>query len=86
MAAEDSPSPEIIYPQWLKEYEVALLEPEAEMLSKRVEAAEAAIYKRLQQISQDSDHHAERQVIEDALAVLRVLKREQLASPDWERK
>jgi len=44
------------------------------MLSKRVEAAKPQFYKRLQQISQDSDHHAERQVIEDALAVLRVLE------------
>jgi hypothetical protein len=38
-------------------------------------AAETAIHNRLQQISQDSDHHDERHVIEDALASLSVLKK-----------
>jgi len=52
----------------------------------RVAAAETSIYKRLQQISQNSDHHIERLVIEDALAGLRVLKREELGFPDWGRK
>jgi hypothetical protein len=52
----------------------------------RVEVAETAIFKRLQQLSQSSDDFAERLVIEDALNSLRVLKREELGFPDWEKK
>jgi hypothetical protein len=85
MATEDSQCPEIFYPQWQNEYEAAFLEPEPEKLSERVQAAETAIYERLQQISQNAEHHTERQVIADALAALRVLKRDELGFPDWEK-
>jgi hypothetical protein len=57
-----------------------------EKLAERVAASETAIFNRLQAISQSSDHHAERQAIEDALTALRVLKRESLGFPDWGRK
>jgi hypothetical protein len=86
MVAEDSPSPEVIYPEWQNEYGAALLELDREKLAERVTAAENAIYKRLQQISQSSDHQAERQAIEDAVAGLRILKRDSLGFPDWEKK
>jgi hypothetical protein len=84
MAAKDSPSPKILYPHWQNEYAAALLESDRERLSDRVRAAETAIYNRLQEISQSPDHRAERMVIEDALAGLKVLKRE-LGFPDWEK-
>ena len=78
MAAKDLPSPKILFPHWQNEYAAALLEPDREQLSERVAAAETAIYKRLQQISQDPNHQAERRVIDSALADLRVLKRDRL--------
>jgi len=86
MATEDSPSPHILYPHWQNEYQATIVELDREKLSQRVEAAETAIYTRLQQISQGSDHQAERQAIEDAVAGLRILKRDKLGSPDWEKK
>ena len=86
MATEDSPSPEIIYPEWQNEYQAALLELDTEKLRGRVAAAETAIFNRLQAISQGSNHTAERQAIEDALASLRALKRDNLGFPDWEKK
>jgi hypothetical protein len=87
MATEDSLSPNIIlYPDWQNEYAAALVELDREKLSGRVEAAETAIFNRLQAISQSSDHRAEHQAIEDALAALRVLKRENLGFPDWGKK
>ena len=85
MATDDSLSPEILYPQWQNEYAAALLETNPQELSGRVEAAETAIFNRIQTISQSSDHQAERQAIEDALTALRVLKRENLGFPDWEK-
>jgi hypothetical protein len=63
----------------------ALVELDRKKLTERVVAAEATIYTRFQQISQNSPHDAERQAIADALAALRVLKRDELGFPDWER-
>ena len=87
MATEDSPSPKVIlYPEWQNEYAAALVELDVKKLPERIAAAETAIFNRLQVISQSSDHQAERQAIEDALAALRVLKRDELGFPDWEKK
>jgi hypothetical protein len=74
------------YPDWQSPVQGALLELDRDKLKARVAEAEAAIFNRLQAISQDTDHTAERQAIEDALANLRVVKRESLGFPDWEKK
>jgi len=75
MTAQDSqPTPDILYPHWQNEYEAALVELDNKVLQERIDAAEAAIYRRLQQLSQDSNHHTERQVINDALASLASLR------------
>jgi hypothetical protein len=81
-----SPSSKILYPEWQAEYHAALLELDPKRLFERVTAAETAIFDRLQAMSHNSDGHAERQAIEDALPSLRVLKRENLGFPDWEKK
>jgi hypothetical protein len=83
MAEASFPSPKILYPEWQNEFRGALLELNREKLRERIATAEAAIFKRLQAISHDPDHAAERQAIEDALASLRVLKRDVLGFPDW---
>jgi hypothetical protein len=72
---ESQPIPDILYPQWQHEYEAALIEPHSEILQERIEAAEAAIERRLQQLAQDSNHHTERHVIGDALTSLRQLRK-----------
>jgi hypothetical protein len=86
MTDPSSPSPKILYPEWQLEYQAALLELDPKQLMERVKAAETAIFNRLQVISGSNDSHAERQAIEDALAGLRVLKRDNLGFPDWEKK
>ena len=86
MADVSRSSPNIVYPEWQREYQAALLELDSERLRERVAAAETAIFNRLQAISRGSNHTAERQAIEDALASLRVLKRDNLGFPDWEKK
>ena len=86
IADPTAPSLKILYPEWQRDYQAALLELDREKLRERVEAAETAIFKRLQAISQSPENQAERQAIEDALAGLRVLKRESLDFPDWEKK
>jgi hypothetical protein len=81
-----SPSPKILYPEWQAEYLAALLEADPRTLFERVTAAETAIFNRLQAMSHNSDCRAERQAIEDAVASLRVLKRDKLGFPEWEKK
>ena len=68
-------SSEILYPHWQNEYAAALLELDRETLKERITAAEDAIERRIQQLSRDSDHHAERRVIHDALISLQLLKK-----------
>ncbi len=81
-----SQSTKILYPEWQPAYFAALVELDPKMLFERVMAAEAAIFNRLQSISHNSDARAERQAIQDALASLRVLKRDSLGFPDWGKK
>ncbi len=86
MADAGPGSPKILYPDWQNEFQAALLELDHAKLLERVKAAETAIFNRLQALSQSADSQAERQAIDDALASLRVLKRDNLGFPDWEKK
>jgi hypothetical protein len=83
MTAAISMSPELFYPEWQQAYQAALLELDRAKLPELFAAAETAIYKRLQAMSQGSDSHADRLAIQDALANLRTLKRDSLGFPDW---
>jgi hypothetical protein len=80
------PSNPILYPAWQHEYYGALVETVPGKLLERVTVAETAIFKRLQTMSASAGLQAERQAIEDALAGLRILKKERLGFPDWEEK
>ena len=72
------------FPEWQHLYLAVLVEADRKKLMDRVTDAENAIFNRLQSLAGNTDHHAERQAIEDALNALRVLKRETLDFPDWE--
>ncbi len=69
------------FPQWQPQYQVALIELNHSKLLERVTEAEYAIFQRLQ--SQERTPNCESRfsellAIEDALASLRLLKREQV--------
>ena len=81
-----SPTPKILYPEWQSEYLAALLELDPKTLFERVMTAETAIFNRLQAMAHNLGDSAERQAIADALASLRVIKRDNLGFPDWEKK
>ena len=66
------------YPEWQKLCQDALVELDKDKLPERVAAAEAAIVSRLQAMETGDDSLKERQAIADALASLRVLKRESM--------
>jgi hypothetical protein len=71
------PSPSPRFP-WQRDYEAALHEKDTARLFKCVEVAEAAVLLRLEAIQKNSDHHAERQAIADALTQLELLKKTRL--------
>jgi hypothetical protein len=60
---------------WYELYASAVLELEPKHVSERVDAAEAAIDGRLRDLQNDSDHHEERQFMEDAQRTLALLRR-----------
>jgi hypothetical protein len=66
------------FPAWQREYEAVLSETDTRALFKRVEIAEAAILTRRDALEGSSDHHSERQAMEDALKNLREIKRDRL--------
>jgi hypothetical protein len=77
-------SPHLHYSEWQAEYQAAISELELNRLFDRVADAEVAIFNRLQFLSGRISAKAERQAITDAVAALRVIKRDRLALPDWE--
>jgi hypothetical protein len=69
-------------PEWQRLYRDALVEVDMDVLQERLATAEAAILLRLQALSPTPDRLSERYAIEDALANLRILKRESLGLND----
>ena len=75
-------------PAWEREYQACLVEADPKKHIERVHTAEAAIFNRLQELAQNSnnsDHKAERQAIEEALANVRALQKSNLGFPDWKK-
>jgi hypothetical protein len=73
------------YPHWQREFDAAVREGDPQTLRQRVEAAEAALFLRLQALQESAAGH-ERQAISDAVAALRVIQRDKLGYPEWNRR
>ena len=72
------------FPEWQVPLQDLILEFDHSKLHEKMQRVEALIYQRLQQLQENSDGHiAEREAINDAISVLRVIKREKLDFPDW---
>jgi hypothetical protein len=83
-AEKDDPmSEEELKYVWQGALQDVIVEFHPEKLSQKKQRAEALVFKRLQELSSDSDHHGERQAIADAFSTLRVLKAGKLSYPDW---
>ncbi len=74
------------YPDWQIPFRDALLEFDKDKLKQRLTDVETAIFNRQQALSGSANSRDERQAIEDALATLRILKRDSLGFPDWAKK
>jgi len=71
------------FPDWQNEFEAALIEGDPRKLHERVQAAEAAIFLRWQDLFYNSDGHVELEAIRDAMRTLRAIKTERMHYPDW---
>ena len=74
---------ELQFPEWQGPLQDVILEFDREKMLKKMQDVEALIFERLRQLSVSSDGRVEHDALNDALSVLRILKRERLGSPDW---
>lgn len=71
------------YPEWQIPLEDVIVESDVTKLPGRIQTVETLIFERLNQLNSSNDGVDEREAINSALNVLRVVKRERLAFPDW---
>lgn len=74
------------YPHWQREFEAALREGDPPSLRQRVDAAEAALFVRLQALAESAEGDEERRAISSAIGTLRAIQRDKLGYPDWNTK
>lgn len=87
MTARPDFTPETLkYPHWQREFDAAILEGDPKTLRQRVDAAEAALFLRLQALAGNAEGQAEQRAIADAMRTLRAIQKEKLAYPDWHKK
>ena len=75
---------ELQFPEWQRPLQDVILEFDCERMLKKIQDVEALIFDRLRQISVTNDGRVEHDALNDALSVLRILKRERLGFPDWQ--
>jgi hypothetical protein len=73
--------PPLRFLAWQPAYEAVLQSADTRMLFRLVEVAEAAIMVRRDLLNGDSNHRSECDAIEEALRILRVIKKERLLFP-----
>jgi hypothetical protein len=61
---------------WVELYRAAVVELDAALLHERIQQASLAIHDRIRELLPDSNHHEERQALQDALQMLRILHKE----------
>lgn len=69
---------------WREAFQAAVSETDPKKVPLRVEAAESAIFIQLQRLSAGSKDQDEHEAIDDALRMLRIIKREKIHCPDPE--
>ena len=79
---ETMTSQQVKYPAWQHEFEAAISEGDPKTLRQRVDAAESAIFVRLQNVVGDE----ERRAIYEATQRLRAIQKDKLGYPDWNKR
>jgi hypothetical protein len=72
---------ELKFPEWQAPLQDVILEFDRANLPGKIEKVETLILERLQQLRRSSDGRSEQQAMNDALEILRILKRDRLGFP-----
>jgi hypothetical protein len=70
------------FPEWQAPLQDLILEFDRDTMLRKVPEVETLIFERLRDLSRDGDAHDERCALNDALSVIRVLKRDRLGCTD----
>jgi len=69
---------ELRFPEWQAPLQELILEADREKFHERLHIVEDLIFERFRQLAQESDGRDEHQALNDALSILRVIKRDKL--------
>ena len=73
---------ELKFPKWQASFQEVIIEFDRKKLAEKIQKVESVLFERLQQLRPESDGHSEREAINDALSVLRIIQRDRLGYPD----
>ena len=76
--------PELKFPKWQVPLQDLILEFDPVKLEERMPEVEALLFGRLQQLDQGNSSRDEKIAIQDALSIIRIMKRDRLEFPDSE--
>ena len=71
---------DLTYPQWQEPLAAAILEFNPQQLREKIQKAEEAIARRIDELAFDPRNEHERRVLRDALSILRDVRRDRLGS------
>lgn len=66
------------FPQWQGPVQELVLEFDPIKLEERIRAVEVLLFDRLQQLEQENGGHDEKIALQDALSIIRIMKRDRL--------
>jgi len=75
---------ELKFPKWQLPMQDLILEFDPIKLEEKTSAVEALLFDRLQQLDHGNGDRDEKIALQDALSIIRIMKRDRLESPDSE--
>lgn len=75
---------ELKFPEWQAPLQELFIEFDRDRLIEKVQKVEALIFERLQRPPRSKDDRNERESLDQAVFILRMIKRDRLGYPDWQ--
>ena len=75
---------ELKFPEWQAPLQDLILEFDPIKLEEKIREVETLLFGRLQQLDHGNDSRDEKIALQDALSIIRIMKRDRLESPDSE--
>ncbi len=75
---------ELRFPEWQAPLQDLILEFDPLKLEEKIREVKTLLFGRLQQLDHGNDSRDEKIALQDALSIIRIMKRDRLESPDYE--